>query len=185
MSTENNEQLVPIPEGTKALKIKVDGSPQLAAKDLEISRLNQKIGEHEGTIKAMLKDHQREFVPNIEPKMPPKSDPQDTAQLNEPKRQTSAPIELDVDCPIPLSAKGENAEQIIDFLKLNAEKGNRDAEHILDKLIRKELKKNGTYEFQGNMTPTFMHNGKLVKVERAKNNHYLKYSGSFKNVDED
>ncbi len=178
--SENQEQ----PKNPK-INISIDHSENEKQLQKQLDEAHQKIG-------ALLADHkqindnenERKIIEAKTVMNPPTSG--DTAQLNEPKRQTSAPIELDVDCEIPLSAKGDSPQQIIDFLKLNADKGNKDAEHILDKLIRKELKKNGTYEFEGHMSPTFMHNGKLVKVNRAKNNlNNMKYSGSFKNIEDE
>jgi hypothetical protein len=195
LSTENNQSdYVPIPEGVKGLKIKIDDT----AKDAKIAELNQKIGEQEGLIKSMLvrdkaelvnAENKKEFVPH-EPK-PPTISPETANLENEPsykklhEKHISAPIELDPDCTIPLEVKGESVEQIIGFLKKNHELGNKDATRILDKLIRKSLKAGGTYEFSGNLAPTQMRNNKLVKVDRTKDNFYVKYSGSFKKVDED
>lgn len=183
---KNDSNILNVPDGVKKIKISI---PQLEAKDAQIAELNKKIGEHEGTIRAMLKEHSKEFVPS-DPKPPTISS--ETANLeNEPsykklhEKHISAPIELDPDCTIPLEVKGESVEQIIEFLKKNHELGNKDATRILDKLIKKSLKAGGTYEFSGNLAPTQMRNNKLVKVDRAKDNFYVKYSGGFKKVDDD
>ena len=188
--TENKEQndsnILSVPDGVKKIKISI---PQLESKDAQIAELNKKIGSQEELIKTMLKRDKTEFFPH-EPALPTISP--ETANLeNEPsykklhEKHISAPIELDPDCTIPLEVKGESVEQIIEFLKKNHELGNKDATRILDKLIRKSLKVGGTYEFSGNLAPTQMRNNKLVKVDRAKDNFYVKYSGGFKKVDDD
>jgi hypothetical protein len=190
---EQSGNYVPIPTGVKGLKITVSESE----KDKKIAELNEQIGHKDEIIQSYLvanknkleheqyeaeKKKAEEYVSGKKPTI---CDPSDTAPLNAPKRQISAPIEIDPDCPIPLEAKGESVEQIIGFLKKNHENGNKDATRILDKLIRKSLKAGGTYEFSGNLAPTQMRNNKLVKVDRAKDNFYVKYSGGFKKVDDD
>ncbi len=117
----------------------------------------------------------------------------DSASLdNEPShkaihgKQVSEPIELDPECEIPMFAKADSVEEVISFLVKNHELGNKSATKILDIMTKRALKQGGTFEFQGSISPTKMVNNKLVKVERVKNNlNNMKYSGSFKNIEDE
>jgi hypothetical protein len=134
-------------------------------------QLQKQLDEAHIKIGALLAENKKEFVPSIEVKQPPLSSPQDTAQL-EPKRQTSGSIELDVDCSIPLEAKGDSPQQIFEFLDTNARKGNRDAQKILGRMVKKTF--SGDKAFDATFTGSNIDFNKTPKVIGEWDNSELK-----------
>jgi hypothetical protein len=133
---ENKDSnILNVPDGVKKIKISI---PQLESKDAQIAELNKKIGEHEGTIKAMLKDHSKEFIPR-EPAPPTIGG--DTAPLHAPQHDSFKVAQWE-DSDVPTEwVKGNSALDVLNKVEqLSKIAENKDEyKKILGKLAKKSL----------------------------------------------
>ncbi len=137
--TEETERTVNLDKDTRKVKVMLDTSPQVIAKDEKIAQLNKKIGEQENLIKAMLVRDRAEFTPS-DPKKPPEN-PENTAILtNEPSYQDEHVLRnIDYEnSDIPLDwIRGKNEAEVIEKVEGLAKMGNKDCKNIMSKLTRK------------------------------------------------
>jgi hypothetical protein len=138
MSEENSDGNIAIDKDTKKVRVLLDPSPQIAAKDAEIAELNRTVG-------ALLNEHKSEFVPSIEPKKPNANG--ETALLYEPENKTTMNIEPD---SIPIEwIKGKDEATVLQITSDLAKKGNRDCQKALRTLARRSFRDGINLEFRG------------------------------------
>lgn len=158
----------PSPDGTKNIRVLIDRTPEMVAKDTKISELEQELGKMRQYNEALLSEHKKEYVEPIEPKKPPKEDTNTAIWGSDKPERSRETWELDINSPIPLFIKGENTQQVITFLKNNAARGNTDAERLLKALYIKARKAGGTFEYQGNMCRWERRGNETVRASRPR-----------------
>ncbi len=166
MSTEQNKDYVPIPEGVKGLKIKIDDT----AKDVKIAELNQKIGSQEEVIKSMLVRDKAELVNNAEKFVPHEPRPPtvggDTAQL-----QTNVYHNIDFENSNILDLmKFKNPQEAISYLKVVASNPQspdfKMANDMLSRAIKKTLSEGGVFELRGNNCRYERRGSYIIKTDK-------------------
>ncbi len=157
MSTENNQpDYVPIPDGVKGLKVKIDTS----VKDAEISRLNEELGHKNEIIQAYMvseknKMQQEQYEAERKKaeeavcgKKPTICDAEDTAPLYAPKREIFK-VDMEGSNVDPSWVKGNSAQEIIQTVeKLSQVAENRDEyEKILSRLGKKVMHSDRPFDY--------------------------------------
>jgi hypothetical protein len=144
------EESVKLNPETRKVKVVLDTSPQIAAKDEKIAELNKKIGEQENIIKAMLVRDKAEFTLS-EPKKAPSGGDTVSYEQNAQSNRRIDTYQLDIaNSDIePSWIKGKNAEDAIAQTEQLAKIGNVGCQRILSKLCKRALKSGIDIEFEG------------------------------------
>lgn len=155
---------------TKNLKIIIDRTEEIKSKDAKIEELNQEIGKREEIIKEYMKNDaeaerkKAEYVTDRKPA--PMGDPQDTAPL-ETQVQT---IKIDEASEILDFVRFKSPEEACNFLKECASNPHRGdykfAQQLYGKAVKKILRENGSWQFEGNLSKWERRGSKVVKADR-------------------
>jgi len=149
---EMTEQpIIPIKKENN-IRVILDASPQLKNANDQIEKLNQEIGKKDELLKTFMAQTAEFEKRKIEEKSTEskhyiKRESEETARLEtpEPQKQT---YELDPECDVPRTLKGESISEVINFLSVNAKRGNLDSKRILNDLTKKIIHNTKPLDFE-------------------------------------
>jgi hypothetical protein len=140
MSEENSNSNIELDKDTKKVRVLLDPSPQIAAKDREIAELNRNIG-------ALLSQDRKEFVHEIEPKKPNTNG--ESALLYTPEAEKHTFTNVDAST-IPLEwVHGKSETEVLSLTKDLADKGNVDAKKAIRTITKRSFRDGLNLEYRG------------------------------------
>jgi len=139
----------------KNIKILIDRSEEIKAKDSEISRLNQELGKMQEVNKALLSQDAERERQKAEYVNSPRPAPVggETANLeNEPQyRKETFQIDWENSDGIePSWIKGKNEAEVIQLTEQLAKRGSKMAQNALKTIARRSFKKGIDFQYEGN-----------------------------------